>query len=158
MKGAPERFHDSAICDMWYIFSSCCNQDWHILWLEFLKLYLVHFLPLTDLFCSCLRCCCFHNSSTSGQLSTCWEAAETKDGLTEITGTPATSQRRVGRVTLAYNATSRLSHTLHTCTHLYTPVHTCTHHYALYTGPLALFISAPDTGPCVHTYLANCHL
>ena len=50
-------------------------------------------------------------------------AAETKDGLTEITGTPATSQRRVGRVTLAYNATSRLSHTLHTCTHLYTPVH-----------------------------------
>ena len=126
MKGAPERFHDSAICDMWYIFSSCCNQDWHILWLEFLKLYLVHFLPLTDLFCSCLRCCCFHSSSTFGQLSTCWEAAETKDGLTEITGTPATSQRRVGRVTLAYNATSRLSHTLHTCTHLYTPVHTTT--------------------------------
>ena len=141
-----------------HILSSCCDQDWHILLLEFLKLYLVHFLPLTDLFCSCLRCCWFHNSSTFGQLSTCWVATEAEDVFTEITATPATSQRRVGRVTLAYNATSRLSHTLHTCTHLYTPVHTCTHHYALYTGPLALFISATDTGPCVHTYLANCHL
>ena len=112
-----------------HILSSCCDQDWHILLLEFLKLYLVHFLPLTDLFCSCLRCCWFHNSSTFGQLSTCWVATEAEDVFTEITATPATSQRRVGRVTLAYNATSRLSHTLHTCTHLYTPVHTCTHLY-----------------------------